>query len=94
MGNPVLAAIAAGTPLAECVPLPKFKQGKQVSFMQGQGGKAVPTEADNGIPVVPSTKWDSAVLGEGDTKESLLHRVPTSSHFPDGGGCGGWQGEI
>ena len=82
LGNPILAAVAAGTPLAESVPLPKFKQPPQIP-KQGRAGKAAfPAGAKTDTPAVPPTKWDRAVMGEGETVKDLVSAIPTSPTSP------------
>ena len=88
LGDPILAAIAAGTPLAESVPLPKFKQPPHIPKQGPVGKAAFPTEAKIGTPAVPPTKWDGAVMGEGDTREELAKRLPTSPTSPMSSGGG------
>ena len=82
LGNPILAAVAAGIPLAESVPLPKFKQPPQLP-KQGRVGKAaLPVDAKDDPPAVPPTKWDRSVMGEGETVKDLVNAIPTSPTSP------------
>ena len=86
LGDPLLAAVAAGTPVAESVPLPKFKQSPHTSKQGPVGRAAFPSKADTGTPALPPTKWDGAVMGAGETREEVAQRSPTSPTSPLSGG--------